>query len=168
MEPLPREECKERVCRVHSTGGVCRGCWVDLTASTESSKGIKHPRAQEADKTKHNDLGYGVIVNTPQTFGSFIHGNRVIIRGTRTAAFLVGRTGHDEETRKKSTVKAHGVIVPTYTIEWQTGHGFRTCSPRREVKPRSSDLSPALSCRSGYNNRSAVVTYYTCECQLRR
>jgi hypothetical protein len=111
METLPREECEERVCRVHSTRGVRRGCWVDLTASAESSEGIKHPRAQGADKTKHNDLGYGVIVNTTQAFGSFIHGNRVIIRDTRTATFLVGRTGHDKVTRKGSTVRAYGLIL---------------------------------------------------------
>lgn len=98
MVKLPRKECEECICRINGTGGVCRCCWVNLTTPTESSKGIEHPRAQEADKTKHNDLGYWVIVETPQAFGSFIYGDRVIIRGVGAATFLVGKTGHDGVT----------------------------------------------------------------------
>ena len=96
---LPREERKERICRVHGASGVCRSCCVDLAASAESSEGIKHPRAQKADKTKHDDLGYGVVVNTPQTFGPFVQGDRIIVRSIRATTFLVGRTGHNAKDR---------------------------------------------------------------------
>jgi len=89
-----------------------------LAATAESSKGIEHARAQEADKTKHNDLGYGVIVDTPQAFRLFVYGDRVIIRGVRAATFLVARTGHGEEMKKGLTMNAYGFgSVPTFMID---------------------------------------------------
>ncbi|KAG2125129.1 hypothetical protein DEU56DRAFT_916734 [Suillus clintonianus] len=49
--------------------------------SAVSSEGVKHPRAQEADKGKHDDLHYGVVVDTTQALWSFVNGDRIIIMG---------------------------------------------------------------------------------------
>jgi hypothetical protein len=67
---IPREEPEKRKSRVDTCARVGLVGRIDLTSTTEASKGIEHAWAHETHKSQHGDLGDWVVVVTPPSRGS--------------------------------------------------------------------------------------------------
>lgn len=67
---LPRKERKESVCGVECACRVRGRRGVYLSTTTETSQGVEHARAQEADEAEHDELRDRVIVYTLKATGS--------------------------------------------------------------------------------------------------